>query len=521
MSDDGHEVELSNDQKRSFNRVDILVVLVITTIALLLRIRGIDAQGFWHDEFYTLANLKGFDLYLLPSSDLSSTAAALPAAVHIAPLYEDNFLANLWRTTLHEGPLPPLYTFLLKLWAETTNYSPYSIRLFSVGVSTLSVPVMYLAASSVGGRRVAILASLFLATSPFQVYFSIEARNYSLLTLLAVVTTLAAMKLRETENLRVPHWVFWSVSVLLACLTHYYAVIHCFFMFVFYVLPGRRFRDSTDLIKTLIFASTPFLLFLFWLPILYLQVKIHGDGHWTDGALGILPSLHQAGTALVKLIGGPQVDLHKVEFSLLSALLLICFLKVLVMQGDPSVRRSHCLILVIIAHIVFVYLLDLVIDQNTISVVRYSICMAIPLILVLGIANAAMKHFGTALALVFLLYSTHVSILLGNAERAPKQMLREVSNHINENSKSGDLVVVTPNGPSMIGLAYYLDRETMLTAVPANSLSGIVNAPNRLKGTRIWSVQQRLGVDIESWAEPTTPAAKSVVRFVGVDLAEY
>jgi len=288
-----------------------------------------------------------------------------------------------------------------------------------------------------------------------------------------------------------------------------------------YVIPGRRFRDSSDLVKTLVLASIPFLVFLFWLPILYFQVKVHGDEHWTQGALGLLPSLRYSGIALVELLGGPQVSSEKIEFIFLSMLLLISFLKVLVSRRDSIIGSSQCLILVILAHIIFVYLLDSIIDQNTISVVRYSICMAIPIILILGVAAAKMNEFGAVLALGILLYSTNVSILIGNAERAPKQMLLQISSYINENSDPGDLVVVTPNGPSMIGLAYYLDEDIMLAAVPAKLLSDLVNDASRIQGSRVWSVQQRLGIDGESWAEPTTPKAKSVVRFVGVDLAEY
>jgi uncharacterized membrane protein len=518
---------LSNENDTKSNTIYIISILMITLAALFLRIRGIDIQGYWHDEFYTLANLVGFDLYLFPGSDLSSTAAILPAESHIAPLYENNFWPNIWRTILHEGPLPPLYTFLLKIWVELTSYSLYSTRLFSVVASTLSIPIMYLAALRLGGQKVALLASAFLATSPFQVYFSVEARNYSLLTLFSVVSTLVAVKLRETDKLRTSHWVFWAVAVFATWSTHYYGIIYCFFLLILYVLPGRRVKSRSDLVYTLVFSSIPFLIFLFWLPILYLQVKVHGDGHWTQGALGVLPSLGQAGFALAELLGGPhiinglQVKIEGVEYIFVGLFLLTFFFKIAVNPRTPIMSPSRCLLFVILAHMIFVYLLDLVINQNTTSVVRYSICLIIPMYLILGMVAAKMNGFGAILAVGLLLYSTNTSILIGDAERAPKQMLRQVSSYINENYEPGDLVVVTPNGPSMIGLAYYLDQRTMLTAVPAASLSDLVNAPGRPLGLRIWSVQQRLGVDVESWAEPTTPKAKSVIRFVGVDLAEY
>jgi len=52
-------------------------------------------------------------------------------------------------------------------------------------------------------------------------------------------------------------------------------------------------------------------------------------------------------------------------------------------------------------------------------------------------------------------------------------------------------------------------------------LGKYINTKQKLPGSTIWSVQQRLGLEYESWAEPSTPESHDVVRFAGVDLAEY
>jgi len=500
-------------------RVDLLILLIISIVAFALRIRGIDTQGYWHDELYTLANLTGFDLYLFPGSDLHSTEAVLPAGELLGRLSEDKFISNFWRNIIHEGH-PPLYLLLAKLWTTLTYLSLHSIRLFSVISSTLAVPIIYLIGLRLGGRIVAILASLFLAISPFQIFFSIEARSYGLLALFAATSTLSAVLLREKKSPNTIHWAFWIVSASAACLTHYYASIYCFLLLALYIFPGGAIQGP-DRVRRLLLALTPFLIFGAWLPVLYLQVNAHGSGHWTHGSLDFFSSIGSAATGLTELLGGQQVNLEKLEFLFLGLLILTSFIAVLTKKTSRTSRTWQCLLLIIPVHILTVYLLDLVLNHHTISVVRYSSSLAIPLALILSFALQRMKWVGLALTIVFSIYSIHTSLLVSSAQRGQKQMLLEVSSYINQHSSPGDLVIVTPSGPTLIGLAMYLRPETNLMAMPAETLVNFVLRPGRPPGQIIWSVQQRLGIGIESWAEPTTPGAKSVVRFVGVDLAEY
>ncbi|MCE5259870.1 MAG: glycosyltransferase family 39 protein [Chloroflexi bacterium] len=75
---------------------------------------------------------------------------------------------------------PPLYIALLKLWL-VFGKSPVSIRLFSVVVSTLTIPLTYITAKEwAGSRRIALLAALVAALYPLLVYYGQVARMYAL-----------------------------------------------------------------------------------------------------------------------------------------------------------------------------------------------------------------------------------------------------------------------------------------------------------------------------------------------------
>src|SRR5687767_8667960 len=79
---------------------------------------------------------------------------------------------------------PPLYYLVLKIWAGIFGYSEISLRLPSVIFGICTVYVIYLLGKEMFNKKVGLIASLLLATSGLNIYYSQEARMYSLATLL-------------------------------------------------------------------------------------------------------------------------------------------------------------------------------------------------------------------------------------------------------------------------------------------------------------------------------------------------
>lgn len=91
---------------------------------------------------------------------------------------------------------PPLYHFLMHFWVRVFGSSEIALRIPSVIFGVLTVWVVYKIAQelsvisgqgSVGGkipttvnRSLAAIAALFMATAPFHIYYSQEARMYSM-----------------------------------------------------------------------------------------------------------------------------------------------------------------------------------------------------------------------------------------------------------------------------------------------------------------------------------------------------
>jgi hypothetical protein len=172
------------------------IALLITLVGGLLRLYRYTALSLWFDEGGTI------------------WFARLP-----------------WANVLGMGPTydthPPGYNVLIKLLSLVV---PELIagRLLSVVAGTLTIPVLYALARRLLPAPAALVASGVLAFAPVHLWYSQEARQYALMTLLVACSYLALVAFHQTLARR------WAVAYALATL----AAIYCEYSAV-YALAGQ------------------------------------------------------------------------------------------------------------------------------------------------------------------------------------------------------------------------------------------------------------------------------------------
>lgn len=490
---------------------------VVVLLAAVLRVAAVDIQGVWHDELYTLGNLVGFDVYLFPGTDLQPQEKERAAAAWVASLHQDRFWPNLWRNLVHEGH-PPLYLFLLKAWSVVFGSSISWVRGFSVVASTIAVAWVCASGARMAGWLAGLTAGVLFAISPYQLYFAVESRSYALMTLCSAAATWAWLGLQDGGTKT--NAIVWVIAVTAACLTHYFAALYCGLLYVFLAGAMLQEKGRTALFQKLTLRALPLLAGVAWLPVLRLQTASHGGTHWTEGHLVWSESFIVGFRSLIEFLSSPHASAPRSE---LAFTLLICALALGWMVAQYRTRWARtawALTGLIVVHILIVVLVDQVIDHHTIAVPRYSSSLAVPLVLILAAALSRLRVAGTFLVVVFGVILLHGAREVGHGQRAPKQMLREVATHLNTVADQNDLIIVSPSGPTLVGLAIYLRPELRVAAEPADNLRAAVEQALR-DGRRVWTVQQRLGIGIEPWAATDRPEEMSVIRFAGVDLVEH
>ena len=127
------------------------------------------------------------------------------------------------------GENGPLYTLLLHFWLGATQAVPLLEKLGHLafghneealvrGISALAgataIPVMYALARRVGGVSLGVASAVLLAFNPFHIWYSQDAKMYSLLALVALLSALLYVKALESNSVRL--WLGYVLAAWVA-----------------------------------------------------------------------------------------------------------------------------------------------------------------------------------------------------------------------------------------------------------------------------------------------------------------
>ena len=161
-------------------RLPTLILLCV--LAFALRVYHLDAMSFWSDEGISVIRAR----------------VALPDLLSILPVEHT-----------------PLYFVALHQWMQVTGEGDFAVRFLSLFFGVLAVPLVYKLGEALDrdmGNRMAVstlglLAALLCAINPLQVWYSQEARMYSMLVTLcagAAWCLLRAVELSGHSQERTP-----------------------------------------------------------------------------------------------------------------------------------------------------------------------------------------------------------------------------------------------------------------------------------------------------------------------------
>lgn len=149
--------------------VGVAALWALCGLALVLRAYRLGHQSLWMDEVLT-----------------ATTARQSLARLLTDPLVDVNF--------------PPLHNVVVHLVQRWVGESDVLLRLPSALAGVLSVPALFAGTRSWVGDRAAGLAALFLAISPFHLWYSQEARPYALLVLFGLSAIWCAGRFLESSG---------------------------------------------------------------------------------------------------------------------------------------------------------------------------------------------------------------------------------------------------------------------------------------------------------------------------------
>ncbi|MCE6991673.1 glycosyltransferase family 39 protein [Dyadobacter sp. CY323] len=244
----------SNNSKEKLRSSLILLFIILVGIAL--RLYHLDKFSIFYDEKSTLlvsqgivlegANQKkAFSNLKLVDSEFWKTPAPgtnpdqvlrsftyteiySPRPFTPAEFWEPKSLADYYEAmTRSDIGNSSFYYLILHGWIEAFGLSDYSIRLFSVIFSVLTILVTYLFGRRFFNENTGLIAAGITAFEPFCVAYSHQARNYTLTFFLTLLATYYFLQLIENKAKgRKLLWLYlgYSLTAGLGLLSHFLTI---------------------------------------------------------------------------------------------------------------------------------------------------------------------------------------------------------------------------------------------------------------------------------------------------------
>jgi 4-amino-4-deoxy-L-arabinose transferase-like glycosyltransferase len=250
---------------------------------------------------------------------------------------------------------PPLHASLLWVTVRVFGTGELAVRSPSIVAGTLVVPMLFVTGRELFDRRTGLVAAGFGAVFPLAIWYSQEARMYSLYMLFAIVAIFAQARALRTGEAR--WWALYGTATAALLWTQYLAVLVILaqqLVFVAALVRRRRARAPVGRTITAWLASL-LLAAVLLVPLLpYLSAQI---GAYTQRGAGLGAVPAQAGNAvgaqpglsvysmvanLIWGVGGYHAD-HTMEQ--LAALWPLAMVGALALLGRRKARASNDLLL--------------------------------------------------------------------------------------------------------------------------------------------------------------------------------
>ncbi|HSV43131.1 MAG TPA: glycosyltransferase family 39 protein, partial [Candidatus Bathyarchaeia archaeon] len=185
---------------------------IILIVAAVLRLRGLVVQSLWFDELITLCHSRPD----LPLGNLISICRDMEAA-------------------------PPFFYLLLWVWQHLFGVSEFTVRLLPALLGIGGVAAIYFLGKELFSRETGLAAMAITTVTPFHLYYSQEARPYSLIFLATVLSFLFLV--RALKSSRMPDKVLYAGVTLVLLWSHYFGMFVCAAQLIF-VMTALLFKND-------------------------------------------------------------------------------------------------------------------------------------------------------------------------------------------------------------------------------------------------------------------------------------
>ncbi len=366
-----------------------LILIIILLLASSFRLCGIGSESYWLDE---IASVRQAQVQLDESIELVSNDITLP-----------------------------FYIVLLNGWVHLFGISELATRTLSAVFGIMTVFAVYLIGRRWYGLRVGIFASLLMALSPIQIFYSQEARMYSLMVLLAALSFYMFMEVIKRPLLyRIIIYILINIMLIY---THLFGFLVLLVQSVCYLIFMRA--KTKNMVYGTIVALIILASFVPWVPILARQIANTAYYGWITK-----PDISSLIQLLQGYLGGTFV--------------LLLFGSSIVLTGN-KVKEMQTKLLYAWAFMPIILVFTYSILFRPLFEPRYLLFSAPAMILLLSANLSKLRFYARWKDLLMVGLAVLLIVpAVGQAIRTDKDDMRNLAMFLEENVDSDEFVLIHP-----------------------------------------------------------------------------
>ena len=308
--------------KEMYRQWWFFIAALLFIVAVVERVYGIDRQSLWSDELYAvIASYKPF--------------------------------AGAWRMMVDDSH-PPGYLSFMYATLPITGYSDFGVRLHALLFGLLWTPLVFWLTRRWFSMQAALLASAVIASAYNAVYYSQEARAYSMLMVFNILNIFCFLEILFSEKACKWHRVGFILSATAMLYLHYSGFV---FLSAEMLLCGLMWlaRFRLNIKELCIIFSVPLLLYSPWLGVMYANL-VDAPRNWATSAV---PTAQESYYVLQRLLA-PDDGHMKFHCWALAAIVLCAAWQHWRQGLSQQLRIVYCLIFLMIVPVLAFYVESLV-----------------------------------------------------------------------------------------------------------------------------------------------------------------
>jgi 4-amino-4-deoxy-L-arabinose transferase-like glycosyltransferase len=449
-------------------------LIVLTVVGLFLRFYNLGYNSLWLDEATTHSfSVKSF--------------------------------AEIWQVTAGGEFNPPLFYWMEHVMLMLGN-NEFILRFVPALLGVLSIPLFYLVGKEFLDRNTGIIAAAACAVSPFLIYYSQEARAYSVMLFFVALATLFFLKAMKSGN-RI-HWILFGAFSALAFWAHFYAFVMIAALVLYALIEWvPHLRSELHNLKMLVLGGLVFVILC--IPLIIVTVQLFITRTASAPTYGI-QGLEIIAETFSQLSG----------FNTIAMIILVIIFVIGIIQAF-LIERNKGIFLVLLTVLTFV--ISYILSFKMPMLPRYLIFLS--LVFFIGIAISYRLFYAlwcnkaVVYGFIVVLFIISAPVLAGYYSGYSKDDWRGFSETLQEKIGPGDAVVAVPSYMAVPLDYYYSSAKGNTREYGATTAADLENISSESGNSTIYYV---VTSDISA-ADPNGDAVmwlKNNTRLVGTDVTQ-